>query len=149
MITYHLTEQILSAGQPEPDDWQTMADEGYQTIINLRGDPERAAAQASAAAAVGLRYVHLPLPAYELEAPHLAAFQAVLEEAGEKVVIHCRTASRVGLLWMLHRMLNQGWTQEQAEAELIAAGYDEDSLETFRFCSEDFLERNQQPAADV
>jgi hypothetical protein len=40
-------------------------------------------------------------------------------------------------------MVNEGWTQEQAEAELRNAGYGEDSMDTFIFCTEDFFERTE------
>jgi len=56
-------------------------------------------------------------------------------------VFHCRSATRVGLIWMLYRMVQQGWSREQAEAELRAAGYDDDAIETFDFCASDFFER--------
>ena len=38
-------------------------------------------------------------------------------------------------------MVHNRWTQEQAEQELQQAGYEEDDMEVFRFCTEDFLER--------
>lgn len=142
LIRYPVTDTVLLAGQPEPDDWAHLVAQGFRHVINIRSDPERAAVQARNAEAAGLHYTYLPLPAYELEAEHLAHFNAALADAGdEKVVIHCRTASRVALLWMLRRMISEGWSQDGAEQELRAAGYDDDAMETFQFCSEDFFER--------
>jgi uncharacterized protein (TIGR01244 family) len=149
MITYTINERVLLAGQPEPEDWQRLVEQGYRNIINIRGDEGRAAIQARNAEEAGLEYLHLSVPAYELEPPHLAEFNRALAHAGDnKVVIHCRTASRVALLWMLNRIQYEGWTQEQAEAELRAAGYDTDSMDTFTFCAEDYFERaaELQPA---
>lgn len=140
--SYAVTEDVLLAAQPQVEDWQRFAEAGYQTILNLRGDPERAAIQQANAEAAGLRYLYKPWPAYELESEHLAEFAQIVEapETG-RLVFHCRSATRVGLMWMLYRMLHQGWSREQAEAELRAAGYDEDSMETFGFCADDFFER--------
>jgi uncharacterized protein (TIGR01244 family) len=145
VIVYTISEQVVLAGQPQPADWAQFASAGFGRVINLRSDPERAAQQAQAASAAGLDYLHLPLPAYELEPHHLAQFSAAVQQApAGKLLIHCRTASRVALLWMLHRIEHDGVSQEEAEAELRAAGYDDDAMETFTFCSEDFFERAAQ-----
>lgn len=142
MIAYRINDQVLLAGQPAPEDWQRLAAEGYQTVINMRSDPERAARQAEAAAAAGLRYLHLPLPTYEIEPEQIDVFRAAIAQAGAaRLVVHCRTANRVALLWMLNRMVGAGWSAEQAEAELQAAGYDADALENYRYCAEDYFER--------
>jgi uncharacterized protein (TIGR01244 family) len=142
LIAYAVTDQVVLAGQPEPEDWQRLVQDGYDLIINMRSDPERAAVQAQRAQAAGLKYSHLQVPAYELEAEHVHAFQNTLTSAnGSKVLVHCRTASRVALMWMLHRMINEGWTQSEAEKELENAGYGGDDMDVFRFCTEDFLER--------
>ncbi len=142
LISYQVSDTVYLAGQPEPEDWQRLADQGFKLVINVRSDPERAAAQAKSAEAHGLNYIHLQVPAYELESEHIQAFHdALTQEPDGKVLVHCRTASRVALMWMLHRMVQDHWTQEQAESELQEAGYNEDDMEVFRFCTEDFLER--------
>jgi len=142
MVEFPVTGRVVLAGQPQPGDWEQLARRGFGTVINIRRDPAKAAAQALVAEAAGLRYVHFHVPAYELEPEHLIAFREVMQQVGPgKVLIHCRTASRTGLLWMLNRTANEGWTREQAEAELHAAGYDEDAMDVFMFCAEDFFER--------
>ena len=142
MILHPLSEDIVLAGQPQPDDWARLLESGFDLVINMRSDPERAVVQAQNAQAAGLNYLHLPLPAYELEAEHIAYFYNLLQkQAGRKLFIHCRTASRVGLIWLLMRITHYGWTQAEAEAELTEAGYDADDLETFDFCASDYLER--------
>ncbi len=142
MIAYQVNDRVLLAGQPEPEDWQRLVEQGYRTVINMRSDPQRAAYQSHNAEEAGLSYIHLPLPTYEIETEHIQAFRQAVNHAGDdRLVIHCRTGSRVALLWMLNRILSEGWTQEQAEAELRAAGYGDDSMDTFIFCTEDYFER--------
>jgi uncharacterized protein (TIGR01244 family) len=143
LVFHPVTAEITLAGQPQPDDWARLAEDGFDAVINMRSDPERAALQARAAQQARLDYIHLNLPAYELEPEHIRQFRDVLYQANnEKILIHCRTGSRVGLVWMLHRVLNEGWSQQAAEAELVEAGYDEDDLDTFAFCAEDYFERS-------
>ncbi len=146
MVEFPVTDQVVLAGQPQPDDWQRLAQRGFSTVINIRSDPERAAAQAKKAEAAGLHYAYLNVPAYEMEPEHIEAFNNVLNGVNHgKILIHCRTASRTGLLWLLNRVTNFGWSREQAEAELEAAGYDEDAMDVFSFCAEDFFERTIVP----
>ncbi|MFV9503913.1 MAG: protein tyrosine phosphatase family protein [Oscillochloridaceae bacterium umkhey_bin13] len=142
MRSYAVTPDVLLAAQPQIEDWAILAAEGYTTVLNLRGDNERAALQGANAEAAGLRYIHKPWPAYELEREHIDELAAILNEPSTgRLVFHCRSATRVGLMWMLYRQQYHGLTREQAEAELRAAGYDNDSMETFGFCADDYFER--------
>jgi uncharacterized protein (TIGR01244 family) len=61
LIRFDIDERLTLAGQPQPDDWTALAAEGFQVVINMRSDPERAAVQQRNAEAAGLQYIHLPL----------------------------------------------------------------------------------------
>lgn len=142
MQSHAVNERVLLAAQPQPDDWQRLAAQGYHTILNIRSDPARAAVQQQAAEQAGLRYIYVPVPAYELGSEHLAQIARLLDdpELG-RTVLHCRSGTRVGLLWLLYRTVHQGVSPEAARAELQAAGYDADAMDVFEFCAEDFFER--------
>jgi uncharacterized protein (TIGR01244 family) len=142
LIRYDIDDRLTLAGQPQPTDWAHLAAEGFVSVVNLRSDPERAVQQQSAAEALGMRYTHLPLPAYELEPEHLALFHEVMAAQPGRVVLHCRSASRVALLWMLDQIVFAGQSRTAAEATLRAAGYDDDALATFGFCADDYFERS-------
>lgn len=142
---YDIDERLTLAGQPAPHDWVRLSTEGFQVVINMRGDPARAALQQRDAEVAGLRYIHLPLPAYELEPEHLAAFHTLMQAQTGRIFLHCRSATRVALMWLLDRTVYDRWSQERAEAILRAAGYDEDALETFAFCAADYFERAGDP----
>jgi uncharacterized protein (TIGR01244 family) len=146
MVEYPVSNQLVMASQPGPEDWTQLVRRGFKTIVNIRRDPKRAAEQAKLAKAVGLRYIHMPLPAYELEPEHLTQFNHVISRPENgKILFHCRSASRTGLLWMLKRTVHDGWTTEQAEAELRAAGYEDGNIDTFLFCAEDYYDRTISP----
>jgi uncharacterized protein (TIGR01244 family) len=147
MVEFALSEQLVLAGQPQPQDWAKLARRGFKTIVNIRSDSQRALFQAKQAEAVGLHYIHLPLPAYELEPQHLATFNQIMNRAADrgKTLLHCRSASRTGLLWMLKRTVHDGWLEIEAEAELRAAGYQNDNIDTFLFCADDYSERTILP----
>lgn len=141
LIRYDIGDRLTLAGQPQPIDWTALATEGFGLVINMRSDTERARLQQAAAEAAGLRYIHLPLPAYELEPEHLATFHILLAAHHERILLHCRSATRVALMWLLDRVVYAGWSRERAEAALRAAGYGADAMETFAFCADDYFER--------
>jgi uncharacterized protein (TIGR01244 family) len=142
LIRYTIDERLELAGQPQPEDWSRLAGEGFDVVINMRTDADRAAVQQRNAEAAGLRYVYLPLPAYELEAEHLARFHEALQNEDGRIFLHCRSATRVALMWMLDQMVYAGRTQDDVEADLRRIGYTDDAMETFSFCTEDYFERN-------
>jgi uncharacterized protein (TIGR01244 family) len=141
LIRFDIDERLTLAGQPQPDDWTALAAEGFQVVVNMRSDPERAAVQQRNAEAVGLQYIHLPLPVYELEPDHLEQYHQVMQSVQGRVLLHCRSATRVALMWMLDRIVYDGWRREEAESALRAAGYDDEAMETFAFCADDYFER--------
>jgi uncharacterized protein (TIGR01244 family) len=111
--------------QPSAMPWLKQA--GFASVINLRLAAEpNADVDASRAAAekAGLSYVHLPFdtanPDPELVPEFLAA---VGEEANQPVYIHCASGTRAAALWMIKRVLVDGWKIDEAreEAEAIAA----------------------------
>ncbi len=140
---YVITPGLTLAGQPQPPDWASLRAEGYTRVINMRSDPARSQLEETNATAAGLDYLFLPLPAYALEPEHMADFHQALAPTrpDERVYLHCRTATRVALLWLLHRQLYDGWDRQAVMAELQAAGYDAESLEVFDFCANDYFER--------
>lgn len=141
LIRYDVDAQLTLAGQTQPEHWPALAAEGFAVVINMRSDPERAAIQGKNAEAAGLRYIHLPLPAYELEPAHLEAFHQTIAAEQGRVFLHCRSATRVALMWLLERVVYGGWSREQAEQTLRGIGYGDDALETFTFCADDYFER--------
>jgi uncharacterized protein (TIGR01244 family) len=147
--SYVVTPDVLLAAQPQVEDWTRLAGEGYTTVLNLRSDPERAAEQGRNAAAAGLSYLHRPWPAYQLEREHVDELATILASPKTgRLVFHCRSATRVGLMWLLYRQLHHGWSRERAEAELREAGYDDEALETFEFCADDYFERAAEAVAE-
>jgi uncharacterized protein (TIGR01244 family) len=143
MAAYAVTPTLVLAGQPQPEDWAHLARDGFATVINIRSDAARAALERRNVEAAGLSYHYLPLPAYELEPEHLAQFHDLMQAQEGKLLLHCRSATRVALLWMLERMVYRGWTLEQAEAQLRAAGYGDDAIEALDYCACDYRERTE------
>lgn len=146
LSTFPITEQVVLAAQPQPEDWWHLVAEGFHSIVNVRADKERALVEGHNAEAAGLSYIHLPLPAgCDFEGDHVASFCQALPQVGEqKTILHCRSGWRVGLLWILHRMINYTSTLEEAIAELRAAGYVDNDIRRYKFYVQDFFERQEE-----
>jgi uncharacterized protein (TIGR01244 family) len=104
--------------------------DGFVTVINLRTAAEEGVdvdAGRAAADAVGLSYIHLPFNSAEPDPDIVDKFLAIVgDESNQPVYIHCGSATRAAALWMIGRVLEDGWETEAAakEAEAIALNPD-------------------------
>ena len=55
----------------------------------------------------------------------------VTTPANQPVFVHCASANRASALWMIKRMLVDGWDAERAGTEAAALGLTNAALKTF------------------
>lgn len=122
-------------GAVDPAAMATLKKEGYVSVINLRQASEPGAdvdAGRAAAQTAGLKYIHLPFdtaaPDPQLVTNFLAA---VADRSNQPVFIHCGSANRVGAVWMIKRVLQDGWAVDRAQTEAQAIGLSSPALVTF------------------
>jgi uncharacterized protein (TIGR01244 family) len=117
---------------------------GFRSVINLRLETETGVdlpAARSAAKAAGLKYFHVPFDGSNLEAPTVDAFlETVRARENQPVYIHCASANRVGAMWLIKRVVADGWTVEHATEEARAIGLTSDRLLALAL---DYLEKRQ------
>jgi uncharacterized protein (TIGR01244 family) len=109
--------------------------DGFKAIINLRTAGEQGAnleQNAARAKELGLKYISIP---FSPQSPDPKAVDTFLGEIANKsnqpVYVHCGSASRVGSFWLVKRVLQDGWTIENATAEAKAIGMRGEPLEKF------------------
>jgi uncharacterized protein (TIGR01244 family) len=113
-------------GATQPTAMAGLKDEGFASVINVRLATEPdvdVEASAAAAETAGLKYIHLPFDAADPDPQLVDDFLAAVgDEANQPVYIHCNSATRVAALWMIKRVIVDGWEFEEArgEAEVIA-----------------------------
>ncbi len=98
--------------------------EGFTSVINLRLAGEEGVdieCSRDAAESAGLKYIHLPFSGKELDRELVDDFLSMVgEETNQPAYIHCRSATRAAALWIIGRVLRDGWeldaTNEEAEA---------------------------------
>jgi uncharacterized protein (TIGR01244 family) len=120
----HMVGNIYLAGQPQRNDLDELAQRGVKTIVSLRKPEELDWDEAVAVEAAGMEFIAVPFDgAEELTDDVFARVQEVLAgKSDEPLVLHCGRANRVGAVWMVHRVLNDGVGIDQALDEAKTAG---------------------------
>ena len=94
---------------------------GFASIINLRLDTEKGAdieAEAAAAKAAGITFVHLPLDGAKPDPAVADRFLKVITEPGNQpAMIHCASGNRAAAMWMIKRVLVDKWDNDRALEE--------------------------------
>ena len=114
-------------GTTPPSAMPWLKSEGFATVINLlvAAEPGAKVEECLAAAEeTGLKYIHLPFDPRNPDSGLVDKFvAAVSDETNQPVYIYCNTATRVAALWMIARVLEDGWETDAAseEAKAIAA----------------------------
>lgn len=126
---------VACAGATIPAAVATVKQMGYNSIINMRQAGEAGAeleAEAAAAKATGITYIHLPFNAAAPDPAVVDRFlTAVTTPANQPAFLHCASANRVSAVWMIKRILVDKWDAERASAEAAALGLTSPALKTF------------------
>ncbi len=126
---------VACAGATSIEAIAELSREGFVSIVNLRQVSEPGAdveASRAAAEAAGLKYIHLPFDSSAPDPEVVTEFlAAVTSKANQPVFVHCGSANRVGALWLVKRVMRDGWTIAQATEEAKAVGLRSETLEAF------------------
>lgn len=122
-------------GATTTEAFPALKQEGFRAVINLRQADEKGAdveRSKQAAEAAGLRYLHIPVNGANPQAESVDQFLAAVKDpANSPVYIHCASANRVGAVWLVKRVLVDGWDVEKATAEAERIGLTSDKLKQF------------------
>ena len=122
-------------GAVDPSAMAGLRKEGFVSVVNLRQASEPGAdvdAGRAAAQAAGLKYIHLPFNVAMPDSKVVDSFlAAVADKSNQPVFIHCGSANRVGGMWMIKRVLQDGWAMDMAKTEAEAIGLNSPQLVAF------------------
>lgn len=132
-------------GQTDAAAMATLKREGFVSVINLRQATEPGAdveAGRTAALAVGLKYHHLPFNAAMPDPAVVDQFlHTVADKSNQPVFIHCGSANRVGGMWLIKRVLQDGWAVDRARTEAEAIGLTSPQMLAF---AHDYIAKHRQ-----
>ena len=117
-----LTESIGTSGQPTDSQFPLIAAHGYTTVINLAmpDHSDSIANEGEIVSALGMTYVHLPVPFDAPQPLHLRRFSNLMSGLeGERVWVHCIMNYRVSV-FMLHYLEKvAGLSPEQSRSPMF------------------------------
>jgi uncharacterized protein (TIGR01244 family) len=117
-----ITPTITIGDQPTAADLQTLKDEGYVGVVNLRndGEPEQplsTSAEGEKVRDLGMDYLHYGVGSTPLSEQCVGAVLDFIDthQMG-KVMVHCRKGGRAAALVLLQQARAQGWKPEEVFA---------------------------------
>jgi len=126
---------VACGGATETSALDGLKADGFKSVVNLRVATEQGAnieENQAKAKALGLNYFHLPLSGAAPDPKVVDQFLAVIaNKANQPVYVHCASANRVGAVWLVKRVLQDGWTVDRATTEAKAIGLTAAPLEKF------------------
>ena len=126
---------VACGGATETAALEGLKNDGFKAVINLRLPTEQGAnleQNAAKAKELGINYISLPLNGQSPDPKVVDNFlAAVANKANQPVFVHCGSASRVGAVWLVKRVMQDGWTVEKATEEAKMIGLRSEALEKF------------------
>lgn len=126
---------VACAGATTTEAYPELKKRGYVAVISLRRDTEPGAdipGAKAAAASAGLKYIHIPIDPATITETDVGAFlKAVADRANQPVYIHCASANRVGAMWLIKRVVVDGWDVQRATDEAVVIGLTHADLKKF------------------
>jgi uncharacterized protein (TIGR01244 family) len=125
--------EFCTAGQPTIDQLSDLKEDGIRSVLNLRvPDEHDAAAEQAQVLELGMKYFNIPIAGADIRNEQVDEFLALSDDTeNQPMFIHCGSANRVGALWMIRRVLRDGWTREAAETEAAEVGLRSAALKDF------------------
>ena len=98
---------------------------GVRTIIDLRIEKHGQVEETKTAETLGFRRIRIPLGAEAPTKKQVQTFLAVVNDpASQPVFVHCQWgADRTGAMMGIYRVTHDGWTFDQAWAEMRKYGF--------------------------
>lgn len=118
---YYVSDDLYRGDQPTAEGFRQLEAMGVKTIINLRffhNDREKMAD-------TNLAYEEIPMNAWHAEDEDAVRFIILVSDTSRApFFVHCEHgADRTGMMCAIYRIVIQGWTKEEAIAEMTRGGF--------------------------
>ena len=117
--------RITFAGQPDEQALRDAAENGVVAVISLRTDRESPSIGFDEPALVrdlGMEFVSIPMTPSSFNIKDVDRLEQILTEYRGPVILHCRSANRVGAIWAAYLTRHVGVEKETALQLGRAAG---------------------------
>lgn len=118
---HRVDEGLYRGAQPEEDGFAALKELGVKTVVCLRSDED----QQEEAREAGLDYVRVPMRAWNVKDEKVVEFLRIATDPERRpVFVHCyHGADRTGMMVAMYRVVEQGWSPDEAVAEMEDGGF--------------------------
>ncbi len=117
---FQVTPDLYRSAQPTAVGMRSAEELGIRTVLSLRTSNK----DLELAAGTGLRLEHVPIVTWDVGDEEIIEALRIINTAPKPLLLHCyHGADRTGLTIAMYRMIFQGWSREDAKAELVNGGY--------------------------
>ncbi len=117
---FQVDKELYRAAQPDAEAMRNYETFGIRTVINLRANH----ADDDEAKGTGLLLKRIPITTWAVSDKEVIDVLALIRTSEKPILVHCmHGADRTGLMMGMYRIVEQGWTKEEALAELQNGGY--------------------------
>jgi protein tyrosine phosphatase (PTP) superfamily phosphohydrolase (DUF442 family) len=118
---YRVSDDLYRGARPTAEGMAQLRKLGITTVVNL----EQSNGEQARVTGAGLAYEHIPMTALFLHDDDVVHFLRVVSDPGNApIFLHCkRGADRTGLMCAVYRIAVQGWTKDEALAEMTQGGF--------------------------
>lgn len=133
-----IDDQLTVGGQPSESEIQSLAKDGFKSIVNFRTEgednqPLSPDAEGSKVLKAGMNYLHVPVSMKSMDVAKVDQFRQQLESLPKPVFAHCKTGKRAGAMTMMHVAVENGMSGEQALKKAEEMGFECDVPELKEF----------------
>ena len=117
-----LTNNVGTAGQPTTAQFKSIAEAGYESVINLAmpDHPESVANEGQLVASQGMSDFHIPVPFDAPETSQVRQFCRLMEALeGQKIFVHCIMNYRVSAFMFLYLTKVKNYPVESARSPIF------------------------------
>lgn len=119
-----ITNELSIAGQPRLDELQRWAEDGYQSVVNLRSPDEIGFldVEQQKMEYLGLCYVNIPIQMKDLNLNNLFLLTQKLVRLPKPTLIHCDSGFRSSIVVLMQIATEQGMSAEDAFQKVTKLG---------------------------
>ncbi|TQV84000.1 phosphatase [Exilibacterium tricleocarpae] len=119
---FQITDKIASSGQPTEAQFEEIAANGYEAVINLAMPDHKNAVvnEGSIVTSLGMAYIHIPVPFDAPNQDHLAVFSGCMDTLkNKKVWVHCVVNARVSAFLFCYLQKQRGLSAQASVTPIL------------------------------
>ena len=141
-----LSDNLFTGGMPDAEQLSDAAQKGVELVINLAPHdvPNALPGETELIRSLGMHYANIPVNWTTPTQDGLDRFMELMDaNKDRKVLVHCQANFRATAFVALYRILRQGWSAEDAMADMHQI-WDEEDYPIWKMFIEDSLRRSSE-----